>query len=257
MRQTKGKIKDFLILGVVKLPGIVSIMFLMLVLMLSFWDETKGFTFDRYIDELANRSDFWFDFWNSCLISVPILIGTVAVGTIGGFGLAKYKFRGKKLLLTLYVLFMMIPFQVFLAPQYRVLYECGMIDSEWSVILPNMFSPFGAYMIYNYALQIQDSTMEAARLDGCTELRLFWNIILPQLKTGIAALATLSLIDSWNLVEQPMTFLTEQYKYPLAITLNASGGNFAGCLIYIIPILLIFMLGKETLVDGLGKLVLR
>lgn len=252
------KAKRICIYGFVRVWGLITSVFLIVVLVLSFLNEQSMFSLSQYKNYLLNNSDFWFSFWNSCGLSVPILLGTIGIGTLGGYGLAKFRFCGHGMLLTLYILFMMIPFQVLLAPQYRLLYLLNMTNHEMSVILPNIFSPFGVYLIYNYALQLDDSTLEAAKIDGCGEVRIFFYMVVPQLKNGIAALAMLNLIDTWNLIEQPMIFLAEEYQYPLAIAMNSMGEqNFAGCVVYMIPILLIFLLGKDFLIDGLEKMVVR
>lgn len=210
------------------------------------------------MDTLLNNSDYWFALWNSCELSIPIMLGMVCVGTLGGYGLAKFHFNGKKVVLILYILFMLIPFQVLLAPQYRLLYTLGLTENAWSVILPNLFSPFGAYLIYNYAMQIDDEVLEAARVDGAREGKIFINIVLPQLKSGIAALTVLNLVDTWNLVEQPLVFFSEEYRYPLSIAMNETVGmNVVGCIIFVLPLFLVFLLGKDALIDGSGRQVVE
>ena len=244
--------------GFVVAVGSFTLLVLGFILLASFLDEALTFSLRQYKEAFVSNSDFWFYFWNSCGLSIPIMLGVVCVGTLGGYSFAKYRFRGDKLWLALYILFMMIPFQVMLAPQYRLVYSIGLKKSELSVILPNAFSSFGAFMIYQYALQIEDSTLEAARIDGAGEWRIFCSIALPQLKNGIAALMLLSLIDTWNLIEQPLVFLEEEYRYPLSVALRmGTEGNFAGCVVFLIPLFLVFLLGKDMLIDGIGKSVVK
>lgn len=210
------------------------------------------------MEALLNSSDFWYALWNSCQLSIPIVLGIVCVGTLGGYAFAKFHFKGRRVFLIIYILLMLMPFQVLLAPQYRLLFSIGLTKNAMAVILPNIFSPFGAYLIYNYAMQIEDESLEAARIDGAGELRIFASIALPQLKNGIAALVILNLVDTWNLVEQATVFLQEEFRYPLSVAMNAEADfNYIASVIFMIPLILVFLMGKDALIDGIGKQVVK
>lgn len=220
------------------------------------------FRIEQYKNTLWRNSDFWFYFWNSVGICLPVLVVTGLFGTLGGYSFARFRFRGRKALLFLFILFMMIPSQVLIPSQFRVLYEMNLLNHMVSVILPNMFAPFGVYLMYQYAGKMPEDMFEAAAMDGAGELRIFFSIVLPEIKNGIAALLILTLIDIWNLIEQPLIFYYDKYKMPVSAAMNQFGisnvlSPFVGCVIDMIPIFLVFLLGKEQLIEGIGQSVIK
>lgn len=215
----------------------------------------EDFSLEQYKNTLWENSDFWFYFWNSCGISIPIAIGITIVGGLGGYAFAIYHFRGSKFILYLFILLMMVPYQVLLAPQFRLLFDLNLINHSLSVVLPNIFAPFGVFLVYQYASKIPQEQIEAARVDGAGEIYIFFKVALPQLVNGLISLFLLNMIDTWNMIEQPLVFLGEEFRFPLSVALNQSGNGdalqgFVGCLLYIIPL---FMLGYDKLIDGISN----
>ncbi len=213
---------------------------------------------EQYKNTIWMNSDFWFSFWNSVGICLPIILGICVIGTLGGYAFARFSFPGRNICLFITILVMMIPSQVMIPSQFRTLYEMELINHSIAVILPNIFAPLGVYLIYQYVRKLPEDIFEAARMDGANEFKIFAFIALPNLRGGIVSLSILTLVDVWSMIEQPMAFLQEEYKRPLAASLkwvSETGGMslFVSCVMFTIPMFLVFLLGKEELVEGIGQ----
>lgn len=236
-------------------PGVVS-------QYASFTVIPEHLSITQYRSTLWNNSDFWYYFWNSVKISLPVTLAVCLTATCGGYAFARFLFPGKKALLFLVILFMMIPSQVMIPSQFRLMYEMGLLNSTVSVILPNVFAPFGVYLMYQYALKLPGDIFEAAAIDGAGELRIFFSVVLPDLISGIAALFLLTVIDAWNFIEQPLVFFLDPFRLPLSAAMNRIGearvlSLCAGCIVFVIPVFLVFLLGKDRLVEGIGQSVIK
>ena len=156
-----------------------------------------------------------------------------------------------------YIILMMMPYQVTLVPNYLVLDWMDLLDTNWAIWLPGIFSPFSVYLITKYMKRIPVSLLEAAKIDGANEWQVFAKICVPICKGIIMSCAILIFIDYWNMVEQPLLFFSDTDKYPLSIFLskiNAGevGLAFAVATVYMVPSLLIFLYGEEQLVEGIA-----
>lgn len=221
----------------------------------------QEFTLSQYYDTMFKTPVFWTYFWNSMKLSIPILVGVLLVSTLCGYGLAKYNFAGKRIMLFLYLIVMMLPYQVTLVPNFMILNFFQLIGNRAGVILPNIFTTFGCYLMYQYASKIPSEIIEYARIDGLSEIKIFFHIALPQLKTGIASLTLLNLIDTLGMIEQPLVFLQDVGKQPLSVSLSYINQTnitiaFVSGVIFVIPLILVFLLGKDRLVQGISDSVI-
>ncbi|TWH57437.1 carbohydrate ABC transporter membrane protein 2 (CUT1 family) [Desulfitobacterium sp. LBE] len=210
----------------------------------------------QYYNVLIKKTQFLFMFWNSVLITFPIVIGQTMVATLAAYAFAKLKLRGRNFLFFLYIIVMLMPFQVTLVPNYLMAGQLGLLNSHWSIILPGIFSTFGVFLLKQYMEQIPDSYLEAARVDGASQLQIFLKIILPMSRGGIAAMAILVFIDNWNMVEQPLIFLQDGAKQPLSLYLSRiidgeKGLAFAASVLYMLPTLLNFLYAEKYLLEGI------
>ena len=220
----------------------------------------NNFSTLQYAKVLWNTSDFWFYYWNSIFYSITILAGTIFVSISGGYAFAKFQFPLRRFWLAVYIIVMMIPYQVMISPTFIVLNNLGLIDTRSALILPNLFTPFGTYLIYQFMCGIPDEMLEAARVDGAGNIKILLKIMLPQIKGGIVSLAVLSFIDTWNLVEQPIMFLKNEFKYPLSAALSYFqnqdiGTAFVCGVAFLIPVTLVFLLGKNYMFEGIKNSV--
>lgn len=197
-------------------------------------------------------------FWNSVIIVVPIVAGQTLVASLAAYAFAKLKFKGRNQLFFIYITVMLMPFQVTLVPNYLVADKLGLVNNYLSIILPGVFNTFGVFLLKQYMEQIPDSYIEAAKMDGAGQLGIFFRIILPMCKNGIAAMFILVFIDNWNMVEQALIFLQDAVKQPLSVYLSRiisgeRGLAFAASTLYMLPMLLIFLYGENYLVEGIQR----
>jgi multiple sugar transport system permease protein len=213
-------------------------------------------TLKQYYTVLFKRLQFLYMFWNSAAIVLPIVFGQLLVASMAAYAFAKLEFKGREKLFYLYIVVMLMPFQVTLVPNYLIAERLGLTGSILSIILPGIFSTFGVFLLRQFMTYIPDAYTEAARVEGAGHWTVFTRIALPMTKTGLAALTILVFIDNWNMVEQPLIFLQDMGKQPLSVFLaeiNAGerGIAFAASVIYMVPMLLVFLYGEDYLVQGI------
>ena len=213
-------------------------------------------TLKNYVEILLDSPEFFIMFWNSVKITSGALFGELLVGMPAAWGFAKYDFPGKKILFFLYITLMMMPFQVMLLGNYLVLDQFGLLDSLWGIILPAVFSTFPVFIMYRFFESIPLALLEAARIDGAGELRLFFMIALPLGSPGIISVIVLGFLEYWNLIEQPMVFLKTKQLWPLSLYLPAidaeqAGKALAASMIALVPAVLVFFSGQDYLEQGI------
>lgn len=213
-------------------------------------------TLSQFGELLLARPKYLLHFWNSAKLTLPIIAGQAAVGTLAGFAFAKLAFPGRQPLFFVYLIAMLMPFQVTLVPNYLVAEKLGLLNSYGAIVLPGIFASFGVFLMKQFMEGIPDAYLEAARIDGAGTLRTFAHIALPLARPGVAALILLSFVDNWNMVEQPLLFLAETARQPLSVYLaniaeGARGVAFAASALYMTPMVLLFLYGEEHLVEGI------
>ncbi len=214
---------------------------------------------DQYGYILFQNPEMLYYFWNSIALALPSTVGTVLVSAMSGYGIAKFRFRGRGLLYFLYVLVMLLPPQITLVSSYIFFSGMGLLGNRLTIILPCVFAPFGAFLMVQFLEGVPDHTLEAGRLDGVGEWGLFWRIVLPQIRPGLASLAMLSLIECWNMIEQPLVLLHSETLYPLSVAFQYVGEKeigiaFASAVFFMIPLLLLFGMVKEHLIAGISHM---
>lgn len=214
-------------------------------------------SFDQYSSVLFKSPDYLYKFWNSVIYTVPIMIFQLVVALLASYGFMRLKGRLKELLFFVYIIICLMPYQVTLVPNFLVSKWLNIIDTRWAIWLPGMFSPFAVYLLTKYMKRIPTSIIEAAKVDGAGEFKIFMKICLPLCKGAIYSVAILIFIDFWNMVEQPLILLADEYLHPLSIFLSKINSGeiglaFAVACIYMVPSLLIFLYGEDYLVEGIS-----
>jgi multiple sugar transport system permease protein len=214
-------------------------------------------SFSQYATVLFTSPDYLLKFWNSFILVVPIVLFQLIVAVLASYGFTRAKGKLASVIFFVYIILMMMPNQVTLVPNYLVLQKMGLLNTNWSIWLPGIFSPFSVYLITKYMKRIPTSILEAARIDGASEWQIFSKICVPISRSIITTCAILVFIDYWNMVEQPLLMFTDSDKYPLSIFLskiNQSdvGLAFAVATIYMVPSLLLYLYGEESLVEGVA-----
>ena len=213
-------------------------------------------TLKHYVEVLLDSPEFFVMFWNSVKITAGALLGELLVGMPAAWGFAKYDFPGKNIVFTLYIALMMMPFQVMLLGNYLVLDKLGLLDSLWGSIVPAVFSTFPVFIMYRFFKGIPLALLEAARLDGAGELRLFFIVAIPLGSPGVISAIVLGFLEYWNLIEQPMVFLKTKELWPLSlylpnIDLKQAGLGFAASVVALAPAVLVFLSGQDYLKQGI------
>lgn len=214
-------------------------------------------TLKHFVEIFLDSPEFFVMFWNSIQITFGVLAGQLVVATMVAWGLAKYDFPGKRGCLLIYMILMLLPFQVLMLSEYLVLDKLNLTDSLWGIILPGVFSAFPVFIMYRFFREIPDSLIESARLDGAREWQLFWYIALPLGSSGVIASMVLEFLEYWSLIEQPMTFLKDKSLFPLSVflpditSIGRSGMAFAASVVTFIPALLVFLGGQDYLEQGI------
>lgn len=219
-------------------------------------------TLEHYRKLLLYTPQFFTVFWNSVRLVTIILAGQLLVGVPAAWGFAVYRFRGKKLIFTIYIILMLLPFQVTMLSQYLVLDRVGVMDTHWAIILPAVFSTFPVFLIYRGFCGIPPGLLEAGRIDGAGEWRLFWQIGLPLSSGGILSAMVLGFLEYWNLIEQPLAFLKDKSLWPLSLYLpkisrDRAGFAFAASVMTLAPSVFVFLLGQDYLERGIAASALK
>lgn len=219
-------------------------------------------TLASHVELLLDSPEFFVMFWNSVKITGGILAGQLLIGVPGAWGLAKYPFPGRRLLFSLYMALMMLPFQVTMLGNYLVLDRLGLLDTLAGIILPAVFSTFPVFLMYRFFEGIPDSLLEAARLDGAGELRLFFTIALPLGSPGILSAMVLGFLEYWNMIEQPMSFLKTKELWPLSlylpnIDMERAGLSFVASVAVLFPAVLMFLAGQDYLEQGIVSTAIK
>lgn len=205
------------------------------------------------VELLLDTPEFWDTFWNTVLLSVPQVLGQLLTGVPAAWALSRLRFRGRRVLTGVYILLMLMPFQVTMTPNFLVLDALELMDTVWAVILPGIFSAFPVFIMMRFFDGIPRELLDSANLDGANHFRVFWHIGLPLGRPGIIAAMVLTFLESWSAVEQPLTFLRDEKWLPLSLRIGQmelSQAMGAG-LVALIPAVLVFRWGQKYLELGI------
>ncbi|MFG2626455.1 carbohydrate ABC transporter permease [Streptomyces sp. NPDC048473] len=216
----------------------------------------------RLLDNLARLQDT-IGFGRVLLNSVGIAVVHTALSSLisamCGYGLAKYRFRGRGLLLGAVLATMMIPFQVLLVPLFQMMASVGWIDSYQAVVLPFLANSFGILLMRQGFVDFPDELLESARIDGSGELRTFYQVVLPCVRPQLGALVIFTFMAQWNSFIWPLLMLNSEDKYTVPVALNTLtglshvdySGLMLGSLLATLPLMALFLLFQRQFVAGL------
>ena len=214
-------------------------------------------TFDQYTNVLIKNPQYLIKFWNSVILTVPIVLGQIAVALFAAYGFARFEGKIRSLIFFTYVILMLMPYQVTLVPNRLVAEWLNLYDTRWAIILPGIFSPFAVFILTKFMRRIPNAMIEAAKLDGAGEVQVFCKICVPMSKGIIYSVAILVFIDYWNMVEQPLVLLKTSDMHPLSVFLSEINSGdaalaFAVASIYMIIPLLTFLYSEDYIVEGVA-----
>lgn len=218
----------------------------------------QGFSLMGYYEVFFATPDYLAKFWVSLLLAVGAILGQMVISCMGGFAFAFYDFPGKRLLYGLLCLFMLIPLQVTLLPNYLLLDQLGALNTYWALLLPLAFAPLGTFLLTQIFRSVPVDILHAARLDGAGTLQVLARVLLPCGKSGVSTLIILTLIESWNMVEQPLIYLRDVGSYPLSVFLASRymenlPFQFVCSVLSLLPLVLCFLYFGGDLLQGAGR----
>lgn len=218
----------------------------------------KNITFEHYI-ELFTKGNLARYLFNSTFLSVSVTFISLIINSMAGYAFAKFRFKAKEPLFKLLVSSMVIPAQVTMLPLFLMLNKMGLINSYFGVIIPGMAGIFGIFLIRQFAIAIPDSLIEAARIDGASDFRIYWSLILPLCKPILITLGIFTFMGTWNDFLWPLIVMTDDSMYTLPVAIaNLSLEHvqdtelmMAGAVMTVLPVLVLFASVQKYYISGI------
>ncbi len=217
-------------------------------------------TWDSYV-QLFSRLDFPLYFTNSTVVAVAVTLGNLVICSATAYALAKLRFAGRRWVFAVVVGNVMVPVMVTFVPTFVLISRLGMVNTYAGLILPNVALAVNVFLIRQFMLSIPDELLESARIDGASEFRIYWQIVLPLCRPVLATVGILTFLGSWNNFLWPLVVATTEDKYtlPVALALYSVGQNqthygllLAGSVVVVMPIVVVFFFLQKHFVQGLA-----
>ena len=223
-----------------------------------FFPPISQFSFHNFV-QLFDQVPFVRFMINSFFVTGSTVTIQLVFSSLGGFALAKYQFKGKQIVIVIMLLMMMIPSQVMLAPMYELIYTLGLVDTYAGLIIPGAVSVFGMFLFRQSISNVPGDLLEAGRIDGCTEFRLYWNIVMPVQRPMVGAFCLIAFMSSWNNFLWPQIILHSQHRFTLPIGINQMvglyaqeyGAMMAGTFLAVLPVVILFFILQKEFIGGL------
>jgi multiple sugar transport system permease protein len=215
---------------------------------------------------LFTRLNFPLYFFNSTLVAALITAGNLVFCSLLGYALAKLRYPGRKALFLIVLGMLMVPGMVTFVPQFVLVSNMHLANSYAGLVLPFLAGPFGVFLMRQFLLSIPDDLIEAARIDGAGEFRIFWRVVLPLCRPALATLGILTFLSSWNNFLWPLVVATTEDKYtlPVALALYSVGQNrinfgllLAGAVVVVLPVLILFLVLQRHFLRGIATTGLK
>ena len=215
---------------------------------------------ENYLEPLQ-RFNFLTYLRNSIVVTVVATLITLLINSMAAFALSKYRFRGRNAVFIVIIGTLMIPVSVILVPVYLVITQIGWVNNLWGVIIPGAATPTGVFLLRQYMLTIPDELLDAARIDGASEWRIYWQVMLPLAAPALAVLAIFSVMWRWNDFLWPLIVLTRSEYFTLQVGLNAFQGELnvqwhyvlAMTVLTLLPITAVFSLLQRFITTGIAS----
>jgi multiple sugar transport system permease protein len=209
--------------------------------------------------ELFTRGSFAGHFVNSLGVAIAATVLSLAFHVSAGYAFAKLRFAGRDAMVKGLLTMMLVPGQVAMIPLFLMLKEMGLVNTYAGVLVPSLTGVFGIFLVRQYALSLPDEIIEAARLDGASELRIFWSVVLPVLRPILVTLAIFAFLGAWNDFLWPLIILTDDSRQTLPVALASLSREhaadaelmMAGSVVTILPVLILFLALQRYYLRGL------
>jgi len=195
--------------------------------------------------------------WNSFLLTVPILLGQLVIAPLAAYGMERAKSKHKEKLFFTYIIIMLLPMQTLLVPHFIAANMLGINESYLAIILPAVFAPFGVFLVRQQLKGFNKEIIEAGKIDGASELTIFIKLVMPNIKPTITVLVVLAFAEAWNIVDQAVVFIRENFALPMSVQLSTNlvdnmGLVFVLSTLLMIPAIIVFIYGQDDMSEGLG-----
>lgn len=219
-----------------------------------------GASLERNYEALLAALPFWRNVWNSVYVASVATLTTLFFCSLAGFGFAMYEFRGKNALFGFLIASLTFPQLLNIIPYYLIIDFLGWLDTPRALWFPGMANAFGIFLMRQYiASVISRDLMDAARIDGATEFRIYWNVTLPLIRPGLATLALLTFIGQWNNFLGPLVVMRSRETFTLPLALRSLqglintdwGAVILGTALAVLPLLILFFLASRQVIEGL------
>lgn len=229
------------------------------------WVPNNWLNFENYI-RLFEEKRFGTYLQNSLIVSSVVVITNLIFASMAGYALAKFKFRGQKVVLGAVVAAMTIPYVALFVPQFVIIVQARLVDTLFAIMLPVMVLPISVFIIRQYGASVPNELLEAARVDGASEYRIFAQIFMPLIQPALATAALFSFLFSWNSFLWPLIVAQSESTYTLPIGLQIASqlGNtsdfgllLAGSMVIMAPIVVLFLFLQRYFVQGLATVGLK
>ena len=214
-------------------------------------------TLQNYV-ELFTRLNLARYLLNSTLVAVSATLISLIINSMAGYAFAKLRFAGRERVFHVLLAALVIPGQVGMLPLFLLLRAMGLVNTMAGVVVPFMAGIFGIFMIRQYALSIPDDLLDAARVDGAGEYRIFWNIVIPVIQPILVTLAVFTFLSAWNDFMWPLIVLSDDAKYTLPVALASLSGEhvqdtglmMAGSVLTVLPVVVLFLVLQRAYIRG-------
>lgn len=221
----------------------------------------SAISFQGYLDFYVWKPLYIKAYVRSILIAGSAMLGTLIIAVPAAYIFAKASFKGKSLIFYIYIIVMMMPFQVTLLPQYIIARRIGTYNSLLAMILPGIFAPFSVFLLTQIVKSIPWDILDAARIDTSSTLIILSRIIVPIIRPGIVCSGVLTFTEQWNMVAEPLVLLDAAEKYPLAVLLSYAAEisplSYAATAMFFMLPLLMFAIYENEIAEGLGEYRLK
>lgn len=212
--------------------------------------------------EIFSRFDLQIFLSNSLLVALSVIFLNLFFCTLTGYSLAKFQYPGRQFIFYFILATMMIPATVVVIPLYLIVLRLGWANTYWALIMPTAITPFGVFLMRQFILTIPDDYIDAARIDGCSEFRVFLKMILPLSKPALSALGIVVFIAEWNSFLWPLIVVSDRRYKTLALGLADFLGLYeqewhllmSASVVSVVPVLLVFLLFQKRFIEGMSGL---
>lgn len=223
---------------------------------------TPGTHLVENFQKVTANIDFFGAMWNSLIVSVSVTIGTLFLCSLAGYAFAKLEFKGKNILFGMILVTMMVPPQLGLIPQYYIITELGWLNDFRAIIVPGLINAFGIFWMRQYINEgVPYEIVEAAKIDGCSNVRIYWNIVVPMILPAFATLGIIVFMHVWNDFLWPLVVLRDPAVHTLQVALRALndarqmdyGMIMSGTFWATVPLIFVFLLFNRLFIQSLSE----